>query len=33
MDIIFLNSRNSKTSDPQILLLNITDKINFNRND
>ena len=33
MDIIFLNSRNSKTSDPQILLLNLTDKINFNRND
>ena len=33
MDIIFLNSRNSKTSDPQILLLNLTDKINFNTND
>ena len=33
MDIIFLYSRNSKTSDPQILLLNLTDKINFNRND
>ena len=33
MDIIFLNSRNSRTSDPQILLLNLTDKINFNRND
>ena len=27
MDTIFMNSRNSKTSDPQTLLLNLSDKI------
>ena len=30
MDTIFMNSGNSKTSDPQKLLLNLSDKINFN---
>ena len=29
MDIIFMNSKNSETSDPQRLLLNITDKIDL----
>ena len=29
MDTIFMNSRNSKTSDPHRLLLNLTDKINL----
>ena len=28
-----MNSRNSKTSDPDRLLLNLTDKINFRRKD
>ena len=28
MDTIFMNSKNSKTSDPQRLLLNLTDKLN-----
>ena len=29
MDTIFINSENSKTSDPHRLLLNLTDKINL----
>ena len=29
MDTIFMNSENTKTSDPHRLLLNLTDKINF----
>ena len=29
MDIEFMNFRNSKTSDPNRPLLNLTDKINF----
>ena len=29
MHTLFMNSRNSKTSDPQRLLLKISDKINF----
>ena len=29
MDTIFTNSKNSKTSDPHRLLLNLTDKINL----
>ena len=33
MDNIFMNSRNSKTSDPHRLLLNLTDKINLKRSD
>ena len=33
MDTIFLNSENSKTSDPQKLLLNLLDKINLKRSD
>ena len=33
MDTIFMNSRSSKTSDPDGLLLNLTDKINLKRND
>ena len=33
MDTIFMDSGNSKTSDPHRLLLNISDKINLKRND
>ena len=33
MDIIFMNSENSKTSDPCRLLLNILDKTNLKRSD
>ena len=33
MDSIFMNSGNSKTSDPYRLLLNLSDKINLNRSD
>ena len=33
MDTIFMNSENSKTSDPYRLLLNLTDKINLKRSD
>ena len=33
MDTIFINSGNSKTSDPQRLLLNLSDKINLKRSD
>ena len=33
MDTIFLNSGNSKTSDPHILLLNFSDKIGLKRSD
>ena len=33
MDTIFMNSENSKKSDPYRLLLNLTDKINLKRND
>ena len=33
MDTIFMNSENSKTSEPYRLLLNLADKINLNRND
>ena len=33
MNAIFKNSRNSKTSDPHRLLLNLTDKINLRRKD
>ena len=29
MDTLFMNSKNSKTSDPHRLLLNLEDKINF----
>ena len=29
MDTIFMNSENKKTSDPHILLLNLTEKINL----
>ena len=31
MNVIFKNSKNSKTSDPHRLLLNVTDKINLKR--
>ena len=31
MDTIFMNSENSKTSDPHKLSLNLTDKINLKR--
>ena len=33
MDIIFMNSRNSKTSDPHRLLLNLSDKIDLKRSE
>ena len=33
MDTIFMNSGNSKTSDPHTLLLNFSDKINLKRSD
>ena len=33
MNTIFMSSKNSKTSNPQGLLLNLTDKINFKRSD
>ena len=33
MDTVFMNSINSKTSDPHRLLLNLSDKINLNRRD
>ena len=33
MDTIFMNSKNSKMSDPHRLLLNLTDKINLKRSD
>ena len=33
MDTIFMNSKNSQTSDPHRLLLNTTDKINLKRTD
>ena len=31
MDTIFMNSENSKTSDPHRLLLNVSDKINLEK--
>ena len=31
MDTIFMNSKNSKTSDPDRLLLNLTDEIDLRR--
>ena len=31
MDNIFMNSKNSKTSHPQLLLNNLTDKIDLQR--
>ena len=33
MDTLFMNSKNSKTSDPKRLFLNLTDKINLKRSD
>ena len=33
MDTIFMNSENSKTSDPLRLLLNLTDKIDLRKKD
>ena len=33
MDTIFMNSENSKISDPHRLVLNLTDKIKFKRID
>ena len=33
MDTIFMNSGNSKTSDPHRLLLKLLDKINLKRSD
>ena len=31
MDTIFMNSKNSKTSKPHILILNLTDKLDLRR--
>ena len=33
MDTIFMNSENNKTSDPDRLLLNLSDRINLKRSD
>ena len=33
MNTIFMNSDNSKTSDPHLVLLNLSDKINLKRSD
>ena len=33
MDTIFMNFKNSKTSDPHKLLLNLTSKVNLKRSD
>ena len=33
MDTIFMNSENSKTSEPHRLLRNVADKINLKRSD
>ena len=33
MDTIFMHSENSKTSDPQELLLNLSAKVNLKRSD
>ena len=33
MNTILMNSKNSKTSDPHRLLLNLTNKINLRRSD
>ena len=33
MDTIFMNSDNRKTSDPYLVLLNLSDKINLKRSD
>ena len=33
MDTIYMNSKNSKTSEPYRLLLNLEDKINLKRSD
>ena len=33
MNTIFMSSKNSKTSDPHTLLLNVTDKIDLRRKD
>ena len=33
MDTTFMNSKNSKTSDPHRVLLNLSDKINLKRSD
>ena len=33
MKTIFMNSKNSATSDPHRLLFNLTDKINLKRSD
>ena len=33
MNTMFVNSENSKTSDPQRLLLNLSDKTNLKRSD
>ena len=33
MDTIFMNSKNSKTSKPYVLVLNLTDKLDLRRSD
>ena len=31
MDIIFMNSKNSRTSEPHVLILKLTDKLDLRR--
>ena len=33
MDTIFMNSKNSKTSKPRVLILNFTDKVDLRRDE
>ena len=33
MNTIFMNSKNSKTSKPHVLVLNLTDKLDLRRSD
>ena len=33
MDTVFMNSENSKTSKPHVLILNLTDKIDLQRSE
>ena len=33
MNTLFMNSKNSKTSKPHVLMLNLTDKLDLRRSD
>ena len=33
MDTVFMNLKNSKTSEPYVLVLNLTDKLDLRRSD